>query len=722
MSSALLLVDGGGTTTRVALWRAGETAPCIRRDGQSCNPRSVGLARSLENLNDLMRLVWQERPLGVETIESAWLCLSTVSSRQSLDDFAAKLLDLPSSPLRQVDDVWITNDIAPLLVHDGRITDRVVAICGTGTGFCAVNVAKGLTARASGQEYLLADEGGGFDIGLQGLRAVVRHADGRGPQTQLTELLRAWRGVSVEDLADLVHASSEPKVLAGSFAPVVLSAAGEGDECARAIVSRAVEELLTGVRAVAARAELSGSFEVLLAGSNLVGDQPILREQLTRSLVEAMPGVTVRQLPGSPLAAVAALAEILPADERVQDLVGGCLPLMRVSPTAVGAPGAGGSGAGRPAPAVAVARGNSRFEFARILTPVMSEIEAALRSGDTILSPDVHRFERAFADYIGCDHALGVNSGTDALVLALEAVGVGPGDEVITVANTFHATVLAIARTGATPVLVDARSDDFLMDVDAVDAAVTERTKAVVAVHLYGLPLELSPVVDLCERRGLHLVEDCAQAVGARSGGRRVGSIGAVGCFSFHPSKNLGAAGDAGMVTTNDAEIAERVRSRRYFGQRERKVHSELGYNSKLDAIQAIVLYHKLPLLDEWNGLRRERAERYRSRLAGSPLTFQAPADQHVYHLFQVNTSERDALMNHLVHRGVDAVVRYPRPIHLQPAFAALGYRAGAFPVAERLADTLLCLPIRPDLGDREMDTVVRAVHEFFGSDGPREP
>jgi dTDP-4-amino-4,6-dideoxygalactose transaminase len=369
-------------------------------------------------------------------------------------------------------------------------------------------------------------------------------------------------------------------------------------------------------------------------------------------------------------------------------------------------------------PKVIVERMNSRFELTRILSPVMSEIEAALLSGAVILSAEVDRFERAFADYIGCDHALGVNSGTDALVLAMHALDIGPGDEVITVANTFHATVLAIARTGATPVLADARPDDYLMTVDDLEALVTVRTRAIVAVHLYGLPLDLAPVAALCERRGLRLVEDCGQAVGAMIEGRRVGSIGDVGCFSFHPSKNLGAAGDAGMVTTSSTEIADRVRSLRYFGQRERKVHSELGYNTKLDALQAIVLQHKLPLLDGWNKVRRERAERYRSRLRDLPVSFQTPTGDHVYHLFQVDTPDRDALRAHLVARGIDAVVRYPVPIHRQPAFEYLGHRAGAFPVAERLAGSLLCLPIRPDLDDLEMDLVVDAVRDFFGRRG----
>ncbi|CCK32397.1 hypothetical protein BN159_8019 [Streptomyces davaonensis JCM 4913] len=705
MSAARLLVDGGGTTTRVALWRDGDDTPCVQCDGPSCNPRSVGRARALAHLDDLMHTAWQRRPADVDALDSVWLCLSTASTRTALDDFAAGLLDLPSSLLHQAADVWVTNDIGPLLVHDGHATDRVVVICGTGTGFSAVNHAKGLTARASGQDFLLADEGGGFDIGLQGLRAAVRDTDGRGPHTRLTRSVREWREVGQEELFDLVYGSDEPKVLIGSFAPFVLSAAQEGDACARGIVERAAQELVDGARAVAERTELTGPHEVLLVGSNLLGEQTLLRREFEQRLAETVPEATVRPLGGTTLTAVRHIAALLPGDERLQQLLGECVPLRRFE----------ASGA-----EVAVERSNSRFELAPILAPVLAEMESVLLSGEAILSPEVRRFEEAFAQYIGTRHALGVNSGTDALTLALEALDIGPGDEVITVANTFHATALAITRAGATPVLVDVRPDDYLMNTDALEAAVTPRTRAVVAVHLFGLPLDLAPVAEVCERHGIALVEDCAQAVGARVDGRRVGSLGAIGCFSFHPSKNLGAAGDAGLVTTNSTELAERMRGLRYFGQRQRKVHSERGHNSKLDALQAIVLHHKLPFLDGWNAARAERAARYRAAFAGLPVGFQTPGAEHVYHLFQMHTDERDGLLAHLKDRGVDAVVRYPRPIHLQPAFAELGQGEGAFPVAEHLADHLLCLPLRPDLGDRETDAVVSAVREFFGRDGRR--
>ena len=227
-----------------------------------------------------------------------------------------------------------------------------------------------------------------------------------------------------------------------------------------------------------------------------------------------------------------------------------------------------------------VERSNFAYEFSEISEIVVKEIEVALLAGRYILSEEVDRFEKAFASYTGTRYALGVNSGTDALWIALEALGIGPGDEVITVANTFHATALAIMRTGATPVLVDARADDFLMDQDQIVSKITPRTKAIIAVHLFGLAQDLSSLVVLCNERGIALVEDCAQATGAIINGKKVGTYGDIGCFSFHPSKTLAGAGDGGAITTNNEAIANRIRSLRYFGQRQPKIHSEQGHNS----------------------------------------------------------------------------------------------------------------------------------------------
>ncbi|MCF3121522.1 DegT/DnrJ/EryC1/StrS family aminotransferase [Streptomyces arenae] len=358
-------------------------------------------------------------------------------------------------------------------------------------------------------------------------------------------------------------------------------------------------------------------------------------------------------------------------------------------------------------------------QFPDLDTVTLPGLRRILLSGQYVLGPEVERFERAFSDYLGVAHTVGVNSGTDALVLALDALGIGPGDEVVTVANSFHATVQAIVRLGATPVLVDCGERDFLIDLDQVAAAMTTRTKAVVVVHLFGRSVDVPAVAELCRAAGAALVEDCAQAAGARFAGVRVGTTSAAGCWSFAPAKNLAAAGDGGAVTSADADTAAQLRLLRHFGQSRQNEHELLGYNSRLDALHAFLLTEKLGRLDRWNEARGTVAAAYRERLAGLPVSFQAPGapGEHVYHLFQLRTESekvRDGLVDHLQARGVDAVVRYPVPLHLQPAFAGLGLRAGAFPVAEALAVQNLCLPIRPDLDADDIDFVCAAVAEYF--------
>lgn len=344
------------------------------------------------------------------------------------------------------------------------------------------------------------------------------------------------------------------------------------------------------------------------------------------------------------------------------------------------------------------------------------EMAQMLEQGDHILGARVEAFEREFADFLGVEHVIGVNSGTDALLLSLMALGVGPGDEVITQANTFHATVLAICLAGARPVLVDADASSYLMDVTQVPAAITTRTKAVIVVHLYGKPTPMSELREMARTHGFALLEDAAQAHGARHDGRMAGSTGIAGCFSFHPSKNLAAAGDAGAIATDDGVLAARLRVRRSLGQQEQNHHVAIGLNSKLDSIQALILSHKLPRLASWNEQRARVAQGYRERLADTPLTFQSVnrSEVHAYHLFQARSSRRDALLAWLTRHDVEASVRYPTPIHLQPAFAGLGLGRGSFPVAEALADELLCLPIRPDLSDAELDHVSAVTHAFF--------
>lgn len=368
-------------------------------------------------------------------------------------------------------------------------------------------------------------------------------------------------------------------------------------------------------------------------------------------------------------------------------------------------------------PVLVVLRYDYREQFGADPGPLLADLGEMLLAGRYILTREVDAFEGAFARYLGCDHVRGVNTGTDALILALRALGVGAGDEVITAANTFYATVAAIAHVGAVPVLVDAREDTFLIDAAQVEAAVTRRTRVLLPVHLYGKAVPMASIIAIAARHGLAVVEDAAQAHGARVDGRAVGTFGDLGCFSFHPSKNLSAAGDAGAIATGSAELAAALRPLRELGQRGQNHHVVVGFNSKLDAIQARVLSWKLPRLDEWNAGRRRAAALYQERLADLPVRTQAntvPAE-HVYHLFQVRSDRRDDLLEHLGGAGVDAVIRYPTPIHLQPAFAAYGWRKGQFPVAERLAGELLCLPIRPDLRVDEIDYVADTVRTFFG-------
>lgn len=361
-------------------------------------------------------------------------------------------------------------------------------------------------------------------------------------------------------------------------------------------------------------------------------------------------------------------------------------------------------------------RYNYPQQFGEDPEPLFSDIRSMILGGEYILTRHVAEFERAFADYIGVPHAAGLGSGTDALILALMAAGVGPGDGVITAANTFYATVAAIRLVGAVPELVDADEDTFLMHPDRLRETISTRTRAVIPVHLYGKINPMDRIMEIARACDLVVIEDAAQAHGASLKGKRAGAWGDIGCFSFHPSKNLAAAGDAGAVVTASPAYDEEIRIRRGLGQRGQNNHVLLGYNSKLDSIQARILLWKLPHLDAWNRRRREIAAAYRRRLGGLPIEFQSvePGEEHAYHLFQIRVRERDRLLAHLQARGVDAVIRYPQPIHLQPAFADLPYRKGEFPVAEILARELLCLPLRPDFGESEIDHVVNAIREYY--------
>ena len=363
-----------------------------------------------------------------------------------------------------------------------------------------------------------------------------------------------------------------------------------------------------------------------------------------------------------------------------------------------------------------VVRYNYKEQLGEGTSELMADLRQMIESGRYILSEEVNTFESQFGQYIGVDYVSGVNTGTDALLIALLALGIGRGDEVVTQANTFNATVAAICLVGAIPVLVDAEDKGFLMNQDQLDAVITGRTKAIIPVHLFGKPTPMEYILHLAEMNGISVVEDSAQAHGARIAGRMAGSFGTLSCFSFHPSKNLAAAGDAGALVTKDRALYQRIQRIRTLGQAQQNCHVTLGINSKLDSIQARILSHKLPRLDRWNAQRRQAAAWYKERLEGLPVSFQSTDDgeEHVYHLFQIRTDQRDSLLDFLLSCGIDATIRYPQPIHLQPAFADMRWRTGQFPVSESLARELLCLPIRPDLPLEEVEYVSDCVRRFF--------
>jgi dTDP-4-amino-4,6-dideoxygalactose transaminase len=328
--------------------------------------------------------------------------------------------------------------------------------------------------------------------------------------------------------------------------------------------------------------------------------------------------------------------------------------------------------------------------------------------------PAVAAFESEFARYCGVRHCIGVNSGTSALHLALLACGVGPGDEVLTVPMTFVATAWAISYVGARPVFVDIEPDTFTIDINQVERAITPRTRAILPVHLYGQMAQLDPLLEICVRHGLALIEDAAQAQGAMYHGRRAGAVGRVGCFSFYPSKNLGACGEGGAITTNDDGIAVRVRSLRDHAQTERYRHEELGFNYRMDGLQGAVLSVKLRHLEGWNATRRQVATRYRKLLDDTPLTLpnEAEGRRHAWHLYVVRHAERNRLQQALAAAGIATGVHYSTPVHLQPAYASLGYRIGDFPVAERVAQQCLSMPMYPELSEKEQERIAQILKQ----------
>ncbi len=342
--------------------------------------------------------------------------------------------------------------------------------------------------------------------------------------------------------------------------------------------------------------------------------------------------------------------------------------------------------------------------------------ERALASGWYILGPEVEAFEAAFAAYHGVVYAVGVANGTDAIELALRAAGIGAGDEVITVAHTAVATVCAIERAGAKPVLVDIDPDTYALSPAAAEVAITPRTRALLPVHIYGQPADLTALRALADKHHLLLIEDCAQAHGARDHDRIVGTVGDLASFSFYPTKNLGAYGDGGAVITNDAGYADRLRRLRNYGQTQRYHHAERGMNSRLDELQAAILGVKLAHLDEHNQTRRSLAAAYDEHLRGVTIPVVRTDAYHVYHLYVVRHPNRDALMAALKANGVGTLIHYPLPIHLQPAYADLGYRPGSLPVTEKIAGEIVSLPMYIGLTAADIEIIAEAVSRSFES------
>jgi dTDP-4-amino-4,6-dideoxygalactose transaminase len=354
-------------------------------------------------------------------------------------------------------------------------------------------------------------------------------------------------------------------------------------------------------------------------------------------------------------------------------------------------------------------------QHASISPELDAAISRVLESCQFQQGPDLAAFEAEFAAYIGVPYCVGTGSGTVALKLALEAFGIGPGDEVIVPVNTFIATALAVTALGANPVLVDVHPDSLSIDVDAAARAVTRKTRAIVPVHLFGRMADMDACLRLARRYSLVVVEDAAQAHGAKQNGRRAGSIGDAGCFSFYPSKNLGAMGDGGAFVTSTAEAARAVRLARWFGQdpSKRYVHESKGENALLDTLQAAVLRAKLPHLDRWNDRRRQAAVLYRRYLEGAEgvvLPSVGDIESHVFHLFVVLLSQRESVIEALREAHVSCGIHYPTPLHLQPALRDLGYRPGDFPVAESCARRLLSLPIFPEISEDEVREVCSIV------------
>jgi dTDP-4-amino-4,6-dideoxygalactose transaminase len=359
---------------------------------------------------------------------------------------------------------------------------------------------------------------------------------------------------------------------------------------------------------------------------------------------------------------------------------------------------------------------NLQAQHRALAAQIRVAVDEVLTDCNFILGRQVREFEQAFAAYVGVAHAVGVSNGLDALRIALAALEIGPGDEVIVPANTYIATALAVSAVGARVILVDCDPSTFNIDPARLERAITPRTRVIIPVHLTGQPADMAPILEIAEHHGLQVLEDAAQAHGAQYHGQRCGSMGVAGCFSFYPAKNLGAAGDGGMIVTRNEKLARQVRKLSNYGEVVKYQHTEKGANARLDTLHAAILGIKLPHLDDWNRARERNAQRYRERLvriSGVGLQGVLPQGTHVYHLFMVQVARRDALREFLQERGVQTGIHYPTPIHLQPAYTDHGWRKGDFPVAEELASRIVSLPMFPELSGEQIDYVCDQVAEF---------
>lgn len=357
-----------------------------------------------------------------------------------------------------------------------------------------------------------------------------------------------------------------------------------------------------------------------------------------------------------------------------------------------------------------------RAQYVAIRADIDSAIQNVIDTTSFVMGPAVRQFEEAFAAFCGVTHGIGVSNGTAAIELALRVVGVGPGDEVITAAHTFIATAEAISNVGAKPVFVDIDPTTYTLAPAAVAAAITPATRALLPVHLYGQPANMTALMQLAHQHNLIVIEDAAQAHGATWQGKAAGGLADIACFSFYPGKNLGAYGDAGAVMTNNAAFAEQVRLLRNHGRRSKYVHDLVGANERIDTLQAAILGAKLPYLAEWTAKRQALAARYHSLLADAEIVLPTVAAEatSAWHLYVIRTPQRDQLLSFLKEHGVEAGIHYPVPLHLQPAYANLGYQRGDLPVTETVADTCLSLPIYPEMTEAQQDRVAELIHIFL--------